>query len=447
MAGRAGSSLRSELFWNVVAVTAFVAVSAIALHAYVPPPTAQPLPRRQAMAIAELVAAGAGEVAATGDKAHLEAWAQRVTRTRMVLGLTVIGADGEVAVLAADRGELTPLLLQVAEQTGLAKMVFRADLPGVPSKGRPASAWLVTAPLGAGRSQAGGYVGVLVGVGADQPPPWWLFPVAMAGIAVAMVAVTVWWLVRCVENPIATLARACVTGDFASVPPGLSQRGDAMGRLARAVESTDRKLKECEARAEHLEQTVDRRVAARTRQISLALRRAEQHAWQDPLTGVVNRRFIDRRLPEIFDAQRQAGQDLTLAMLDLDHFKRFNDTFGHQAGDELLRFVGSLLRHAVRETDIAARYGGDEFLLILPAASLEQGGQIAERVTVLFAQQAKILPAPGHPMAVSAGLASLEAHKPADLPELIRLADDALYEAKRTGRRSLTAPLPVSTAG
>jgi len=447
MAGRAGPSLRSELFWNVVAATAFVAASAIALHAYVPSPTTQPLSRRQAMAMAELLAAGADELAAGGDKARLEAWAQRVTRTRMVLGLTVIGADGEVATLAADWAELAPLFVQVAEQSDPAKRVRRADLSDLSSEGRPAGAWLVTVPLDARRSQAGGYVGVLFDVGADQPPPWWLFPVAMACIAVAMVAVTVWWLVRCVVNPIATLVRACVTGDFASVPAGLLQRGDAMGRLARAVQSTDRKLRECESRAEHLEQTVDRRVAARTRQISLALRRAERHAWQDPLTGVVNRRFIDCRLPEIFDAQRQAGQDLTLAMLDLDHFKRFNDTFGHQAGDELLRFVGSLLRHAVRETDIAARYGGDEFLLILPAASLDQGDQIAERVTALFAQQAKILPAPGHPMAISVGLASLEAHKPADLPELIRLADGALYEAKRTGRRSLTAALPASTAG
>jgi len=447
MAPRAGPSLHSELFWNVVAATAFVAASAIALHAYVPSATTQPLSRTQAMAMAELLAAGADEVAAGADKGRLEAWAQRATRSRIVLGLTVIGPDGEVAALAADWGELAPLLVQVAEQTHPSKGARRADLSDLSSEGRPAGAWLVTMPLDAGRSRAGGYVGVLFDAGAGLPPPWWLFPVAIAAIAVAMVAVTVWWLVRCVVNPIGTLARACLTGDFASVPPELSRRRDVMGRLARAVQSTDRKLRECEARTEHLERTVDRRVAARTRQISVALRRAERHAWHDPLTGVVNRRFIDRRLPEIFDAQRQAGQDLTLAMLDLDHFKRFNDTFGHQAGDELLRFVGTLLRHAVRETDIAARYGGDEFLLILPAASLEQGDQIAERVTALFAQQAKILPAPGHPMAVSVGLASLEAHKPTDLPELIRLADDALYEAKRTGCRSLRAPLPAGTAG
>lgn len=447
MASKAGPSLRSKLFWSVAAATAFVAASAIALHAYVPSPTAEPLPRSQAMAMAELLAAGADEVAAGGDKARLEAWAQRVTRTRMVLGLTVIGADGEVAALAADWGELAPLLVHMAEQTHPSKGARRADLSDLSSEGRPAGAWLVTVPMDVKQSQVGGYVGVLLDAGADLPPPWWLFPVAMAVIAVTMVAVTVWGLARCVVNPVATLVRACVTGDFASVPPELTRRGDAMGRLARVVQSIDQKLRDCEARADHLAETVDRRVAARTRQISVALRRAEKHAWQDPLTGVVNRRFIDRRLPEIFDAQRQAGQDLTLAMLDLDHFKRFNDTFGHQAGDELLRFVGSLLRHAVRETDIAARYGGDEFLLVLPAASLEQGDRIAERVTTLFAQQAKILPAPGHPMAVSVGLASLEAHKPSDLPGLIRLADDALYEAKRTGCGSVMAPLPAGTAG
>jgi len=447
MAGRAQPSLPDELFWNVLVATLFLAASAIALHAYVPPVTAQLRQRARAVAIAELLAAATDELATTGDQARLEGWAQRVTRTDTVLGLIVIGANGEVAALAADRAELSQPLIQITEQTNPVKMICRADLPRPPSSGSPARAWLVTTPLDAGRERARGCIAVLVGAGADRPLPWWLFPVAMAGAAAMIVAVTTWRLRRCVVSPIAALARACATGDFSSVPPELNRRGDSLGRLARTTQSTEQKLRECQARAEHLEQTVDRRVAARTRQISLALRRAEHRAWLDPLTSVVNRRFIDRRLPEIFDAQRQAGQDLTLVMLDLDDFKRFNDTFGHQAGDELLRFVGNLLRHSVRETDIAARYGGDEFLLILPAASLEQGRQIAERAVALFAQQAKILPAPGHPMAISAGLASLEAHKAHGVPELIRLADDALYEAKRAGKRILTASVPVRTRG
>jgi diguanylate cyclase (GGDEF)-like protein len=189
-------------------------------------------------------------------------------------------------------------------------------------------------------------------------------------------------------------------------------------------------------------------VAARTRRIGLALKQAQRQVWLDPLTGLTSRRFLDEKLPEIFEAQREAGQELALVMMDLDHFKRFNDTFGHQAGDDLLRLAGQLLRGAVRDSDIAARYGGDEFLLMLPAVSAEQAAAVARRAVALFGQQMKARPArPAElGLGLSAGVASLRAHQPEDLQELVRLADSALYAAKRQGQSVCVARREVAQA-
>ena len=153
MTGRAQRSLRDELVWNAVAATAFVVASAIVLHAYVPPPTAQPHPRRQVAAIAELLAAAVSEVVCTGDAARLDAWAQRVARSDIVLGIIIIGPNAEVAAVAADKGELAKSLLGLAEQTGPAKVVRRTDLSEPSSGDSSARTWLATAPLHPGRAQ------------------------------------------------------------------------------------------------------------------------------------------------------------------------------------------------------------------------------------------------------------------------------------------------------
>ncbi|MBI3360334.1 MAG: PAS domain S-box protein [Chloroflexi bacterium] len=159
-----------------------------------------------------------------------------------------------------------------------------------------------------------------------------------------------------------------------------------------------------------------------------------QQSIRDPLTGLFNRRYLEETmLRETHRAERN-GHPLGIIMLDLDHFKRFNDTFGHGAGDMLLREVGTLLQSHVRGEDIACRYGGEEFTLIMPEASMEVTRLRAERMR----EEAKRAQLQFHgqllgAVTLSAGVAIFPEH--GSTPEaVIRAADAALYRAKREGR-------------
>jgi diguanylate cyclase (GGDEF)-like protein len=150
--------------------------------------------------------------------------------------------------------------------------------------------------------------------------------------------------------------------------------------------------------------------------------RLDQLAHTDGLTGVLNRRGLDERLPvEIARADR-LGYPFTLVMLDLDHFKRYNDRRGHAAGDTLLRSTAQAWRRQLRPTDLLARYGGEEFTLVLPACDAEHAIQLVDRLRPLMPDR----------QTFSAGIATRVA--PEDAAELLRRADAALLYAKRSGR-------------
>jgi len=186
-------------------------------------------------------------------------------------------------------------------------------------------------------------------------------------------------------------------------------------------------------RASQLERLADTRIAAETKRMARELRQVEKKIATDPLTNLGNRQLLMDRFAEVVETQKRAGQDLSVILIDVDHFKEVNDTLGHKAGDELLVFVGELLQQCLREHDIAVRYGGDEFLLILPSVSLTNAAAVAERTLRLFAQQARVLSVQPKP-SMSAGVASLIAHLPSSAEELLEMADHALYEAKKAGK-------------
>jgi diguanylate cyclase (GGDEF)-like protein len=157
-------------------------------------------------------------------------------------------------------------------------------------------------------------------------------------------------------------------------------------------------------------------------------------AIRDPLTNLFNRRYMEESLERELRRVRRKGAPLGVIMLDVDHFKRFNDTFGHDGGDVLLRQLGSFLQASVRGEDIACRYGGEEFILIMPEASLAVAHQRAEHIR----QQAKQLRLEhlGQPLGsitLSLGVAVFPDHGVAS-EVLIRAADAALYRAKHEGR-------------
>jgi diguanylate cyclase (GGDEF)-like protein len=177
-----------------------------------------------------------------------------------------------------------------------------------------------------------------------------------------------------------------------------------------------------------------------TERIALALSNLKlreslrQQSIRDPLTGLFNRRFLEETLSIEIERARRSKGPFSVLMLDLDHFKRFNDTHGHEAGDAVLQALGSFLRQHVRSGDVACRYGGEEFTLILPGTSMEAAQQRAEElckgIRVLNMDfKNEIL----GPLTLSIGIASFPNHgESSDL--VLQAADMALYQAKNEGR-------------
>jgi diguanylate cyclase (GGDEF)-like protein len=148
----------------------------------------------------------------------------------------------------------------------------------------------------------------------------------------------------------------------------------------------------------------------------------------DPLTLLRNRRAFEARLREEFARSVRHGTPLSLLLVDLDGLKALNDAAGHRAGDEALMGVAAALRGGSRQTDVAARWGGDEFALLAPETGAEEASHLAERVRELAG-------ASGHGVSVSVGVSVLvDPAQGGDAEAMVRAADAALYEAKRTGR-------------
>lgn len=168
----------------------------------------------------------------------------------------------------------------------------------------------------------------------------------------------------------------------------------------------------------------------------------EQLSVQDELTGLYNRRFLFSSGLKLVAAALRAGQPCCCLMFDVDHFKRVNDTFGHQAGDHVLSHIGALLAGAIRRSDLAARYGGEEFAVLLVGADLDQGLDQAERIRRAMAE--KPCEAAGRRLSVtvSVGVAAVYGVREfgeAALDDLLARADAALYAAKAAGRNRVMA--------
>jgi diguanylate cyclase (GGDEF)-like protein len=193
------------------------------------------------------------------------------------------------------------------------------------------------------------------------------------------------------------------------------------------------------ARAKALLRTKQAHDRIRKLQITL-----EQMVVSDPLTGLHNRRYLmDRMLQEMTRSDRH-GEPLAFAMIDLDAFKPINDQFGHVLGDKVLRAVGSAISKSVRVSDIAARYGGDEFAVILPQTPAEGAMRVCERL-LRNISEIVLQDETGRTLRITASLGL--AYYPADdveTPEdLVHSADGALYGAKRSGKNRYTAVRPV----
>jgi diguanylate cyclase (GGDEF)-like protein len=161
--------------------------------------------------------------------------------------------------------------------------------------------------------------------------------------------------------------------------------------------------------------------------------RVTRDAMVDGLTGLYNRRAFMGRLAEAVAAASRHGTDLSLLMLDADHFKRVNDAHGHQAGDRVLQFIAETVRRNLRESDSAGRYGGEEFAVVLPHTPVAGAQIVAERIRAFCAASGVPVPGGSVTVTVSVGAAALRTGCRRS-EDLIAAADAALYEAKRAGR-------------
>ncbi|HEY7115591.1 MAG TPA: diguanylate cyclase [Tepidisphaeraceae bacterium] len=181
-------------------------------------------------------------------------------------------------------------------------------------------------------------------------------------------------------------------------------------------------------------------------QLEQSLKKMEEMAATDALTGLYNRRHFGKALEQCFAEAQRYGKDLSCVMIDLDSYKKLNDTYGHQVGDQLLMLAGRVMTANKRAMDIAARYGGDEFVLLLPHASGDEAAAVAQRIREEFLRSSAQLLKREQGVTMSIGVGSLNANHPTHADQLVSLADAALYQAKDAGRNRISMSTGSRTA-
>jgi len=213
------------------------------------------------------------------------------------------------------------------------------------------------------------------------------------------------------------------TGEYMFTIPLVVEKNLTVAKLRKENEALQRELSKA---LNEVRQTNE--------QLEGSLKHVEQMASTDPLTGLYNRRHYARVLDQLYADSHRHGHDISAVMLDLDNYKTLNDTFGHAVGDQLLVLAGKTISANLRRGDVAARYGGDEFVLLLPHAGSAQAETVVDRIREEFkVASAQLLKRPLG-VSMSIGVASQSACRSATAEELMASADAALYDAKRAGR-------------
>ncbi len=269
----------------------------------------------------------------------------------------------------------------------------------------------------------------------DAAPRLRMMVGAVGALALALSVLLSWLVARSLVRPLGELADRVVSlieGEPAA--PRLPEEGPReTARLARRV---NRLAEHLEATREELTRataTIDGEVRGRTRYLEQTNRALLDIANRDPLTGLANRRRLEIELDRQIDLARRSGNHLAVIMMDLDNFKRYNDTAGHLAGDALLLRVAEALRARTRVTDLVVRWGGDEFCILIPYTTAGRALMVARSLVEAVQEAVRTLPDAVDSLGASAGVACYPEDSE-DATALIAAADAALYQVKQTGR-------------
>ncbi|MFG6441733.1 diguanylate cyclase [Roseateles sp. LKC17W] len=263
--------------------------------------------------------------------------------------------------------------------------------------------------------------------------------VLLGALAAGVLTLAALLLARRISRPVEQLADIAERVRAERRMPEFPQDPGAheLARLSQAMQSMARSLLATEQELQQANAGLEAQVQQRTLELQAANAALEHLATRDPLTGLHNRRSLDARLADALALDRRyghGGRVHGLLLIDADHFKNVNDQHGHAAGDAVLRQLAALLQASVRTTDVAARFGGEEFAVLLPELSGPQEAvMVAEKIR--SAVQDAVFPAAGR-LTVSIGV-SLASPQDADVRPLLERADEALYEAKRGGRNAV----------
>jgi diguanylate cyclase (GGDEF)-like protein len=243
--------------------------------------------------------------------------------------------------------------------------------------------------------------------------------------------------------------KVAASGDFSHTVDYMGEFSEAFNLMTSSLARNERQLREKQEELAKL--TVELRKEIRRRdQVEAALKASESNyrdlALHDPLTKIYNRSYFNEAGSREVEIVRRRGDDLSLLMMDLDKFKRFNDTYGHLSGDSALIHTTGIVRELQRRTDIFARYGGEEFVLLLPQTNLNDSLDIGERLRREIASRFDPAPNCHDPITISIGIASLtqqSALKARNSESLLKLltsrADEALYMSKTLGGNKVCA--------
>ncbi len=220
-------------------------------------------------------------------------------------------------------------------------------------------------------------------------------------------------------------------------------------RLQTINQHLDTFIEENEERYQQMEQTVESladqviKIESESNSLRKSLEEQRHRATKDPLTGISNRLAYDEFMPNEYSRWQRFQHDLTLIIWDIDHFKRVNDNFGHQAGDKALTIVAKLLKSNLRKVDYLARFGGEEFVSLLPETKIESALMVANKLRNIIAETEFHFSDKTVPLTISCGLAQFNE---GDTPETVfQRADAALYQAKAAGRNQCQTETEIKT--